>query len=322
MSETPTNNSNRGEILSALVILILFISMVSGREIGRLYSTYDEMKGLKVFFQVTEEDMSNYLVDVLEGNDPNLNFGVSIVHPDIQNEAGVVTSTPDYAKRWFISLTLSPIVVNQPAVSDIEVQLSVEGQVMSRDLYNHTKDKVPLFGFIDRDIILTVDDVPRLREVVENAANQYGGEVEVNIQGQALAHLLFLETWLPFTVTRYPLVRLPDLIIEDSEWRSLDGRSIQEAEPGQQIQVSVRYSNPTRFHSIQENITCIFYKQGVTEPVDVITKTIGVAPGLEATYSFFLTIEEPGEYTYLLNWRDLQYGSLDDPDIITITGHQ
>jgi hypothetical protein len=322
MSETPNNNSNRGEILSALVILILFISMVSGREIGRLYSTYDEMKGLKVFFKVTEEEMSNYLTDVLEGKDPNLNFGISIVHPEIQNEAGLVTSTPDYAKRWFISLTLSPIVVNQPAVSDIEVLLSVEGEVMTRGLYNFTKQNVSLFGFVDREVILTIDDVPRLRKAVEEAANQYGGEVEVTLQGQSRAHLLFLETWLPFTVTRYPLVRLPDLIIEDSEWRSLDGRPIQEAESGQRIQVSVRYSNPTRFHSIQENVTCILYKQGVPEPVVEIIKKIGVASGLEASYSFFITFEEPGEYTYLLNWRDLQYGSLDDPDIITITGPQ
>jgi hypothetical protein len=69
-------------------------------------------------------------------------------------------------------------------------------------------------------------------------------------------------------------------------------------------------------------VTCILYKQGVPEPVVEIIKKIGVASGLEASYSFFITFEEPGEYTYLLNWRDLQYGSLDDPDIITITGPQ
>ena len=323
MSETENkSNTNRAEILSALVIIILFISMVSGREIGKLYSTYDEMKDLKVYFQVTEEEMSNYLVDILEGKEPNLNFGVSIVHPDIQNEAGVVTSTPEYAKRWFISLTLSPIVVNQPAVSDIEVEMSLEGEVMTRGFYNYSKDKVPLFGFIDRDITPTVDDLPRFREAVEDAAQLNGGEVEVTIQGQALAHLLFLETWLPFRVTRYPLVRLPELVIEESEWRSLDGRPILQADPGQRIQVAVRYGNPTRYHSIQDNVTCIILKQGVTEPVDEITKAIGVAPGLEATYSFFITFDEPGEYTYYLEWRDQEYIPLAEKDTISITEGQ
>jgi hypothetical protein len=69
-------------------------------------------------------------------------------------------------------------------------------------------------------------------------------------------------------------------------------------------------------------VTCIILKQGVPEPLYEITKTIGVASGLEATYSFFLTLDEPGEYTYYLVWRDQQYFPLAENETISITEGQ
>ena len=54
----------RGDIVSALTLVLIFMSIMAGREMGSFYAGYDELKSLKVLFRVSEEDMSVYLRDV------------------------------------------------------------------------------------------------------------------------------------------------------------------------------------------------------------------------------------------------------------------
>ena len=76
----------RGEIISALTLVMLFFSVMAGREVGSFYASYDEMKSLKIFFKVTEEEMSSYLRDVLQGGSPELGFGLTITLPAVETE--------------------------------------------------------------------------------------------------------------------------------------------------------------------------------------------------------------------------------------------
>ncbi len=45
------------DIVSALTLVLIFMSIMAGREIGGLYASYDEFKNLKVLFSVTEEEI-------------------------------------------------------------------------------------------------------------------------------------------------------------------------------------------------------------------------------------------------------------------------
>jgi hypothetical protein len=61
---------------------------------------------------------------------------------------------------------------------------------------------------------------------------------------------------------------------------------------------SVSFRNPTRVHSLSENVTCTIHRDGV--PVASVTKEVSVAPDSEAVYIFQYTPNEPGDYRYIL----------------------
>lgn len=75
-------------------------------------------------------------------------------------------------------------------------------------------------------------------------------------------------------------------------------------QPGQTILIQFRIANPTRVHSVSENVTARVYKQGSEEPIYTSWKIAPVAPGSTATYVFPFTPEEPGVYSYSLEARD------------------
>ena len=54
------------DLRSVLFILILFVSVVGGREFGNYFSSYENMTKLKVYFEVKEEEVSRYLLDTLD----------------------------------------------------------------------------------------------------------------------------------------------------------------------------------------------------------------------------------------------------------------
>ena len=78
------------DIVSALTLVLIFMSIMAGREIGGLYASYDEFKNLKVLFSVTEEEMSGYLRDALSGEAPDLGFGLAITLPAVDDETKLV----------------------------------------------------------------------------------------------------------------------------------------------------------------------------------------------------------------------------------------
>jgi hypothetical protein len=291
----------RDEIIGALTLVILFIAVMIGREAGNFYASYEEMKSLKVLFDVDEGELSKYLRGVIEGGSPTLSAGVTITSPAVEDGPELVTEIPDYARRWLISVTISPIKVRQPSVSDVELELLVEGETVVSQMLSFPKEKVSYLGYVERQIDLSITDVPRLRMLLQEATNAHGGEVEVQIRGRALAHLWFLESWLPFTTTRCPLLDAPFLIYEDSTWRSLEGSEVGELRVGQVAVVSVRLRNPTRFHSLSENMTCIFMRAG-TEVASVI-KEAPLAAGSSGVYVFQIPFMEAGEYRYELSFE-------------------
>ena len=300
----------RSDIVSAVTLVLLFMSIMAGREMGSLYASYEELKSLKVLFSVSEEEMSGYLRDVLSGEDPDLGFGLAITLPDVEDETKLVIETPDYARRWLISVTLSAVVVRQPSVSDVELELLVEDESFTQETFTFPWEKVTYLGLVDRGVELRVGDTQPLRSTIVEAADRYSGEVKMEVRGRVRAHLWYLETWLPFSTTRYPLVEAPRVLYGSSEWRNLDGAALGGVETGQPVMVSASFSNPMRVHSVRENVTCTIHRDGV--PVASVVKEVSVAPEGEAVYVFQYTPDEAGEYTYVLTSDDAHLNA-DEP---------
>ena len=254
---------------------------------------------MSVNLSFTEEEMAAYLRDTIQGKDSTLNVGMAVTIPGFTSTEGQVTQTPDYVRKWLISITLSPIVVNQPEVSDVDLTLLVEGQPVLSKTYTFPREKVGYISFLKRNIPLTVDDEATFRRLVSEAAVAHAGEVEITITGRAKANVLFFESMLPFKTTKYPLVSAPNLTLDKSGWETMDG-SGKTAKVGEIASVGISLSNPTRVHSLTQNVTCRIYLEGGTEPVATVAKTTTAAAGTVSTYVFNFTPRDPGVYYYTL----------------------
>ena len=228
----------------------------------------------------------------------DLEIGYSISSPRTDNSIDIVISQPDYVKRWIIGLSVSPIKVNQPEASDVDFEMLVEDIVVDKEVYVFPKEKVNLLGLRDREIQVEIDDITELRSIVANSIDRYSGEVKVEFRGRVKIHLLFLDTWLPFQVTRHTLVQVPHLVVEDTEWKKLDGSSIEEISVNEGGYVLINVINPTRIHSLQENYVCEFYREGIVEPVLRVAKEVNVAPQIEGQYIFQFNFDDSGSYQY------------------------
>lgn len=288
----------KDDLMSVLMLVILFVSVIGGREIGNFASSFREVSNLKVFFEVQEEELSRYLRDTLDGVETDLEIGYSVSSPLVDNTIDIVTTTPEYIKRWIIGVTVSPITVNQPEASDVEFEMLVEDQTVDHDTYEFSKEKISYIGLRDRSIQIEIDDTELLRQIVSEASEMYAGEVKVEFRGRVHIHLLFLETWLPFQVTRHTLVSLPFLEYIDSEWRSLSGGSIETLDVGSNGYVHLEVRNPTRIHSLQEEMICEFFKDGSEEPVASSVKAVSMPPSNTGQYVFQFRFTEPGIYRY------------------------
>ena len=288
----------RDELIGALTLIILFVSVVGGREIGNYYASYQEMTRLKVLFEVTEEELSRYITGLVRGEDTDLEIGLIITAPGANNTADIVTSTPDYVDRWLIGLTVSPIVVNQPEASEVELEMLIEDRIVDQELYDFPKQKISFIKFTDRTMRLDIEDINEFSGIVDEASEEYGGEVKVTFEGRVHMHLLFLDTWLPFSVTRYPIVKAPHLEHIDSGWRSYTEGEVDRIGVDEGGYVLVEFRNPTRIHSLSEEVTCNIHKKGDPIPHLSITKTVQVPPNTEGQYIFQFTISEPGNYSF------------------------
>ncbi len=306
----------RDELIGALTLVILFISVVGGREIGNYYASYQEMTRLKVLFEVTEEELSRYMVELLQGQDSDLEIGLIITGAGADNSANIVTDTPDYVNRWLIGLTVSPVVVNQPEASDVELEMLIEDNVVDEALYSFPKQKISYIRFTDRVMRLEIEDFDGFKRVVNDASKEYGGEVEVTFRGRIHLHLLFLDTWLPFSVTRYPIVEAPRLEYLDSEWRSYTEGRVSSLAVNEGGYVIVDFRNPTRLHSLREDVRCDIFRVGEAEPVLSVLKNVQIPPGTDGQYTFSFTLTEPGEYTYRIASENL--GLTDSSQVLSI----
>lgn len=288
------------EIVSIIQIALVFFALLAGRELGKIYTNYNEVSRLSIIFDIKEEDLADYIREVLAGNEGFLEAGLAFTLPSSKSVEGPVTETPDYVRRWFISVTLSAIIVQQPKVSDIEVQLWVEDELILTEAFSFERDEVPYRNLLKRPITLEIEDIPRFRRIIEEASERYGGEVEFKFTGQALVHVQFLKAWLPFFTARYPMVRAPHLDYLSSGWADSNNRYLEEISTGSLTYISFRLSNPTRVHSIWENVTLTVYKTGLEEAYFTAVKEVGVAGGTDATYVFPFISDEVGVYKYAL----------------------
>lgn len=295
---------NRDELIGALTLVVLFISVVGGREIGNYYASYQEMTRLKVLFEVTEEELSRYIVDLTQGQDSDLEIGLIITGSRADNSANIVTDTPDYVNRWLIGLTVSPVVVNQPEASDVELEMRIEGNIVDEALYSFPKQKISFIRFTDRVMKLEIEDTDEFKDVVNEASKDYGGEIEVVFRGRVHMHLLFLDTWLPFSVTRYPIVQAPHLEYLESGWRSFTEGVTTSLDANEGGYVLVDFKNPTRLHSLREDITCQIFRVGEDEPFLSVSKNVQIAPDSDGQYTFSFTLSEPGDYIYRILSED------------------
>jgi len=290
---------SRKEIIGLVQLVIIFTAILAGREVGNLYSSYNELSKMSVNLDFTEEAMAAYLRDAIQGKNSTLNVGMAVTIPGFTSTEGQITQTPDYVRKWLISITLSPIVVTQPEVSDVQLTLLVEGQpVMSRN-YTFPREKVGYISFVKRNITLTVQDEATFRRLVSESAAAHAGEVEITIQGRTRANVVFFESMLPFKTTKYPLVSAPSLTLSQSGWETIDG-SGKTAKVGELSSVNILLNNPMRVHSMTQNVTCQIYMEGSEKPVATITKETTAAPGTTSTYLFNFVPKEAGTYYYTL----------------------
>jgi hypothetical protein len=289
---------NRDEIRGLLLLVLVFVSVVGGRQLGNYYASYQEMTQLKVLFEVTEEELSRYINSVIDGENPELEVGLVIASPNMDNSAGIVTSTPYYVKRWLIGLTVSPLVVNQPEASEVELAMLIEETVVNEALYDFPKEKISYISYMDRLMSFDIEDLEGFKSIVEASVEEYGGEVKVTFQGRVHMHLLFLDTWLPYEVNRYPIVSVPYLRYIDSGWISYTEGEVSSMSVDEGGYVLVDFRNPTRLHSLSEEVTCQILRIGEDEPLFTISKTVSVPPSIDGQYTFSFRFEERGDYLY------------------------
>jgi hypothetical protein len=296
---------SREEIIGLVQLVIIFTAILAGREIGNIYGSYNELSKMAVNLNFSEEEMSNYLRDTIQGKNATLNVGLAVTIPGFTSTEGQVIQTPDYVRRWIISVTLSPIVVTQPEVSDVEVIFLIEGHQVLSKMYSFPRAKVGYISFLNRVIPLTVDDEAEFKKLVSDSAAAHSGEVEVTITGRAKANVLFFESMLPFKTTKYPLVSPPTLVLDKAEWSVWDSLgtripSLYPAKVGDRTGPEIVVSNPTRVHSITENTTLAVYLEGTPEAVFTQTKRVTAAAGTVSTYIFDFIPRSPGTYYFTL----------------------
>ena len=133
---------SREELIGLVQLVIIFTAMLAGREIGNLYGSYRELSNLSVNLSFSEEEMSTYLRDTMQGRNATLTVGMASPSPASTAPRDRSRRSPTTFRKWLISVTLSPIVVNQPEVSDVDLVMYIEGhQVLSKN-YTFPRAKV------------------------------------------------------------------------------------------------------------------------------------------------------------------------------------
>ena len=255
--------------------------------------SFQEVSKLSVVFQVGEEELANYVKDAFMGADSDLKVGIALTLPSVRNVEGVVTSMPDYVRSWLISVSLSPIVVRQPEISDITVNLLIEGDLIQNHRFSYSREKVPYISLLEKTFNFTINEIDEFRELLREASNRYGGEIEITFSGEALAHILFMKVWLPFSTTRYPLVKVLHVDYVSSKWTDVDGKPVTRLKVGDTAYVQFKIENPTRVHSIYENVTINIFREASDEPILTNSKEVAVAPNSVSTYFFpFVPVEQ------------------------------
>jgi hypothetical protein len=308
----------RDELISVLFMALLFIAVLGGRELGSIYGSFQEVSKLSVVLQLDEEETAEFLDEILQGEEPDLEVGVALTLPSVTNVEGMVTRLPDYTRKWLISVTVAPVLVHPPEVSAVEIDIIVEDEVIQTVAFDFSREKIHYLSYLDKRLPLSIDDPQRFKEIVLEASERHGGEVMLTLTGRAQVHVLFLKDWLPFSTTRFPLVKLPHLEYISSGWTDLNGQPVSSLQVGRSAQVAFETYNPTRVHSIYENVSVAIFDEGSDEPVHTDLKIASVAPDSTATYTFQFTPPEAGRYYYILDAPDAFTVNASSTNVLTV----
>ncbi|MBS7630761.1 hypothetical protein KEJ47_04175 [Candidatus Bathyarchaeota archaeon] len=300
MAEYEFNERSKEDIVILVEIILLFSAVLAGRELGSLYNEYVETSRLSVFLEVAEEDFALFIKKASNGSDLNLNTGLVFSIPSFESVEREKTEIPDYVRRWLISLTLNAITVRQPEASDMEVELWVEDSLIKKSIFKFEREKISFFSLLNRTLFFKLEDREKFLNSVDEASRKYGGEVKVTLKGRVLSHIYFFSFWLPFSTTRYPLTKPPHAELISSSWSNLNGTRISKANKGENLYISMSLKNPTRIHSMWENVTAKIYLSSIDEPIAYISKTVGIAAGSRVIYILPFTPTESGTYHYSL----------------------
>ena len=308
----------RDELISVLFMALLFVAVLGGRELGNIYGSFQEVSKLTVILELDEEETATFLEEILLGENPDLEVGVALTLPSVTNVEGMVTRLPDYTRKWLISVTVAPVLVHPPEVSAVEIDIKVEDELIQTVAFDFGREKIHYLSYLDKRVPLVVEDPDRFKEAVLEASGRFGGEVMLTLTGRAQVHVLFLNDWLPFYTTRFPLVKLPHLEYISSGWTDLNGRPVTALQVGRGAQVAFETLNPTRVHSIHEEISVAIFQEDVDEPVHTDVKTASVAPDSTATYTFQFTPPEAGRYYYVLDAPDAFTVNASSASVLTV----
>jgi len=133
---------DRDELISVLFMALLFIAVLGGRELGSIYGSFQEVSKLSVVLQLDEEETAEFLDEVLQGEEPDLEVGVALTLPSVTNVEGMVPRLPDYTRKWLISVTVAPVLVHPPEVSTVEIDIIVEDEIVQTVAFDFGREKI------------------------------------------------------------------------------------------------------------------------------------------------------------------------------------
>jgi hypothetical protein len=172
---TPPKGEGEEDLRTIIYIVILFVAVLAGRELGELYNSHRELSRLSVYLEVEEEEAARYLWSILSGSGSELRVGLGLSTPLASSVEGPVTQTPEYVRRWLISVIISPITVQQPDISDMDVELYLEDKPVAQGRLSFVREKVSRIKLLERTIQLPVGDEASVQEAGDGGLREVWG---------------------------------------------------------------------------------------------------------------------------------------------------
>jgi hypothetical protein len=178
--------------------------------------------------------MSSLQVDV-EG------FGVT---PTLQISVGLRFSNPT-----FLALNISKIYVQLYIEDQYALDINIENLL------------IPPGKTERKDFTFSILEALQLYNLMLQASDTYGGEIKMNLRGEANIKFLFLPIRIPFNRAMYFMFGEASLRFDSAEWIDSQGNTISTTTVSKQVYVKVRVVNPTRKQSLDNEVSVRVMKE-------------------------------------------------------------